>query len=515
MWVGVFLVALVVIIGIIRPFTAAPVAADAAASVLYWNRIVSGERLEAFVNLTPKPLLTLVYGVVHSLTHDWRAVSIVAILVAAAAVTIGARLAHRVGGAVAAVLAGVLLLLDARMLVEVAWAYGLPWFLAAIGGAGLALVSRPPRYGLAGLLLLLGALVRPETFTLLAVATVILVVLAARHRLPPRGLLILVGWGAIPIMLAHDQLLAGDPLHWLRVSALWAGEAGTPSAGRVARALVDMLLSHPAVTVMAAVGVAGAWFAPRARVVAIGIVTVGVGTAAIVLAVGAMGRPIVDHYYSPIWLMMGFSAALGVACTVQTAQSAWDRRRGRVAAARPGATGGRQGPVGDAAGTRQGGVWRVIIPVVAVLIGAVVLRPLLATGGTLSSIDRERAIAAQSDAVGPRLAEMAATMPVPPSVGPRGFPDGATYRILVPRFVLSRLAAHFNLPLTLVGPLVPGRPTHGLIHPGVIVYHDEVLDRGNERARKFEGSSPVVVEGVTFDLVANDPPGTWVWQARD
>jgi hypothetical protein len=71
---AVFAAALVLIGIVIRPFATGLVAFDGASSVLYFDRIVSGQRLEAFVNTTPKPLLTLVYGVAHSLTGDWRAI---------------------------------------------------------------------------------------------------------------------------------------------------------------------------------------------------------------------------------------------------------------------------------------------------------------------------------------------------------------------------------------------------------------------------------------------------------
>src|SRR4029077_15638140 len=65
---------------VIRPFSAGPVGFDSAASVIHFDRIISGQGLEAFVTATPKPLLTVMYGLVHSIVPDWRAISWLAIL---------------------------------------------------------------------------------------------------------------------------------------------------------------------------------------------------------------------------------------------------------------------------------------------------------------------------------------------------------------------------------------------------------------------------------------------------
>jgi len=59
----------VVTLDLLGPATIDP---DASSSVLYFDRIVSGHRLEGFVPTTPKPLLTVVFGVSWGLAHDWR-----------------------------------------------------------------------------------------------------------------------------------------------------------------------------------------------------------------------------------------------------------------------------------------------------------------------------------------------------------------------------------------------------------------------------------------------------------
>ena len=59
----------VVTLDLLGPATIDP---DASSSVLYFDRIVSGHRLEGFVPTTPKPLLTVVFGLSWGLVHDWR-----------------------------------------------------------------------------------------------------------------------------------------------------------------------------------------------------------------------------------------------------------------------------------------------------------------------------------------------------------------------------------------------------------------------------------------------------------
>lgn len=90
--VGVIVVALV-----IRPLDTTTIDPDAAASVLYFQRLVAGQRLEAFVPTTPKPLLTLVDGTTWSLLHDWRALTWETLLAFGVAVILAVRWLDGVG----------------------------------------------------------------------------------------------------------------------------------------------------------------------------------------------------------------------------------------------------------------------------------------------------------------------------------------------------------------------------------------------------------------------------------
>ena len=69
---------LVAVAALFRPWNTPAIGFDSAASVLYFDRLGAHQSLEAFVGSTPKPLMTLLYGVAFNLFHDWRLVSVLA-----------------------------------------------------------------------------------------------------------------------------------------------------------------------------------------------------------------------------------------------------------------------------------------------------------------------------------------------------------------------------------------------------------------------------------------------------
>jgi hypothetical protein len=54
----------------IGPLGSTTVDPDATASVLYFDRMIHGLRLESFLATTPKPLLTVIYGATWTLLGD-------------------------------------------------------------------------------------------------------------------------------------------------------------------------------------------------------------------------------------------------------------------------------------------------------------------------------------------------------------------------------------------------------------------------------------------------------------
>ncbi|HJU03256.1 MAG TPA: hypothetical protein VJ966_18830, partial [Actinomycetes bacterium] len=59
---------------------------DEHAAVLYFDRLVAGDRLEDPLLSSPKPLLTLVHGLAWHAASDWRLLEVVAVAAFALAV---------------------------------------------------------------------------------------------------------------------------------------------------------------------------------------------------------------------------------------------------------------------------------------------------------------------------------------------------------------------------------------------------------------------------------------------
>lgn len=159
-WVILFAVATEIAWSRIGPLAAGQVGYDSAASVLYFERIMAGQRLEAFVAATPKALLTVVYGVLYTLTHDWRPISMLAVGIFGLNVTLGAVLARRLAGPVAAAFVAMGFLGSSALLEDASAAYAVGPALVGWLIAGLALTSARPRYTIAGLALMLAGLAR-------------------------------------------------------------------------------------------------------------------------------------------------------------------------------------------------------------------------------------------------------------------------------------------------------------------------------------------------------------------
>jgi hypothetical protein len=216
--------ALVTCVVVLRPFGPATIDPDSATSVLYFRYIVSGHHLEAFVPTTPKPLLTVLYGVTWNLTHDWRVPVLETIAAFALAVSFAARLAERLAGPFAAGFAVLGLLAWPEMLAQVAHANSLPWAVAGWLGAGVAVSGDRSRPRLAGLALLLAGLARLETVWIIAAGGLGIALLALRARQTGqwdvvRAGMLTVGLAAVAgvVMCLHDWLLTGNPLYWASV----------------------------------------------------------------------------------------------------------------------------------------------------------------------------------------------------------------------------------------------------------------------------------------------------------
>ncbi len=311
----VFLVAAATAFYVIRPIHTGQVGYDAAASVLYFDRIVTGRRLELFISVTPHPLLTLVYGVVHGITGDWRPISWLAISVYALGIALCSRLVARLAGVVAGAFVAVALLSYNGLLEDSSAAYAVEWAFLFWVVAALAVTSSKPRFGWAGVALCLAGLARYETVVLDAVVAIGLVAWWIHSRLgrsamPRSAWLLLAGFASVPIQMAHDWLLAGNPLYSLAVPDL--GSQGLAPVGLIGvlRFLAHELDSMAPLVALAAVG--GARLIQQRRWAVLGgLVAIGPGICAFLLWLGFRGTHVSARYVYPVDLAVIVAAAFG------------------------------------------------------------------------------------------------------------------------------------------------------------------------------------------------------------
>lgn len=458
---------------LVRPFAGGPAASDAASSVLYFDRIVAGRTLEAWLNTTPKPLLTLVYGVLHRLDPSWGLVSLSAVLAGAVGVVLAAEVARRLAGLPAAAFVIVTLAGSVALDTEMSWAFGLPWALLLWSAAALMMIGTTRRPAAAGAFLLLAALVRPETFIVLAVAAGGLVLAWTRGPRPPGRLwLVMIGWLALPVMCLHDLLLTGDPLWWLSV----APHAVVVGGGR-ARSLpgtILLTLGHvKSMWILVALAIAGGLLlvVRRAWVAVVGLIALGPLVFAYTWALSARHIQVLTHYFHPA--DMAIVVAAGVA--VGAGLDAIVRWLGS-----PDRTGGLVGRVGGRrVGAGRPGV--ALLTIVAVLVSlAAVNTSAFRSAGARNSIGLESRLDARVTALLPVIrAGLPARAAIDtPARGSMGSPDDAAVVLSIPAHLLPRMAVDLGLPLTRIAVIGGGRVDLAAGYPAIdsVVYLDGLID---------------------------------------
>lgn len=478
---------------------------DAAASVLYFERLSSGRRLEAFVPTTAKPLLTVAYGVAWWLSHDWRSLSLLALLVGAASVGLAAALVRRAAGPAAAVFIAVALLAWPDFRTEVAHANSFVVALSLWLLAGLLVSAVKPRYRAAGLALLLAGLARPETVWVLVAAAVGIGTLAVRRRdsgrlRPGAAWPLLLGTLAFPLVSLHDWLLTGDPIYWLRVSAAYTRLVYPHLAAIGPRTFLLELWTRyePALPVLclAVVGIA-ALFLARRWALGLGLVAMTGGVAA-TLAVLALRATFVDErYYEELTAPILMAAAVG-------AGSLLDLGVGNV----------------SAGGPRRSATAALAAPLVA---GSLAL--LLTWPGTPGAIAATR-LALWRDAnlrlapIVPALpARLARTAGRAQSVAMIDYPvaDPRASLLVAPRALLPRLAVERGAAMTALGDAYLAFRDGGYadLRAGQWVLHIAAADGwgGSYAPFEVERSSPLPGGGAglrVVPIVADPAAGVWL-----
>jgi hypothetical protein len=495
--------AVVIAAELARPFRSASIAFDSQVSVLHFERLVAGQRLESLVSTTPKPLLTAIFGPLYALTHDWRSLAWATIGAYAVAVALAAALVRRLAGPVAGAFAGVALLASPGLLFDVGFALATPWAMLGWVGAGLALTARRPRYGLAGFLLAMATLARLETLVVVGAAAIAVAWGAfgpsstAFPRPSRRAWLVpLVGALAIPTLMLHDLVLTGNPLFWATVAARYSAATRlhimTPL--EVVRFLFDRYWAAGPLLLLAVLGGLRTLL-DRSWSVFVGLLALGPGIAVFLVLLAVRHIFVSDRYTAAIDIAVAFAAGIGFAGLSHELVGGLRHHR-LLAEVRPSA-------------------WAAAAVGGAALVAAVLAGPnWFADPGLRATVRNSLALAVDTDRVRPILAAALAPRVLDPATagGAAGTPLA-----LVPTAVLPRLAVDLDLSLLQIVGADPARVdlSAGYPVPGQIVFHDRAADRAAPGWKDLETSGPRTVGRVTVEPLLADPArGVWVLRLR-
>ena len=486
-----------------RPLGAASIAPDAQAAVLHFDRIVSGRLLEQYVYTTPKPLLTAVFGVLYTATGDWRALSIATLAAYIVAVILAVILARRYGGLVAAIFAGVALIVSSSLLFDVGFALATPWAAMGWFGAGLAVSGIRPRYALTGVLLCLATLARLETAVLSGVVLACLVAAWAFSHAPLRAgirppaaawLVPLIAFAAFPVMMLHDWRLTGDPLFWSGVAERYTEQVGSrvPSGSEIGNLIIGRYWAFGSLTLLAIVG-AIRLALTRAWPILIGLAGLGPAVAVFLVFLAMRGIYVSERYLAAEDVAVAWAAAIGA-----------------------GAIASRVGLAGFADIAGRAGIREMLAPLASSVglaaAALLVAGPLWQADPTLpDTVATSRRLAASTDQAVSAIAPVLDTIPAARRVLAPG--DEAPQPIvLAPKPVRIRLAISLGLALPMVATTNGDAIDLASGYPGVgqIVFHSPDGDTPAARWPELEVSRRTIVDGVAVDPLLSHPGRAWV-----
>jgi len=471
---------------IVRPFLVGMVGYDAAASVMYFERISEGRHIEAFLGATPKALLSGIYGIAFRIVPDWRVLSWLALGAYATGISAATTLAYRLGGFVAAGFVGVGLIGSSELLKDVDLAYAVSWALVCWATSGLLLTASRPHYALAGIALAVGGLARFETLLIVALAGVLItlgVTAARQERRPVTGLRdrvpILYGLLALPVQVVHDWLLTGDPFYAAKVPILGSQGLRLVGVSGEIRAIADHYASEPVLLLLALVGLVG--LASRRRWdLVVGLVALGPGVAGFLLFLAARGIYVSGRYIAPADLALIFMAGIGIASMRMPSL----RRIGRAPQ------------------------WALGAPIIAALVGAISAFAVIRPFGPLDNSTRDAIsinnlvhhdLDRATPAIGAALSNVGGVRAWPTNGSPTG-PTGGRAVLLAPVLTVPQLAIDLRLPLSSITGTVGSSITSDGRYPraGQIVFHDVDRDVPRSAFRLFEVDKATVVGGITI-----------------
>ena len=482
---AVLAVALGLLVRLPGPATLDP---DEHAAVLYFDRLVAGERLEEPLLSSPKPVATLVHGLAWGASHDWRLLEALTVAAFALAVICLARAAGRLGGLPAAAATAIAIAGSGPLLLQAARGNSMVFALAAWSLALEALTrgtgSRAggPAWGVAAGALFIAGLARVETWLLLPLAAGYGVV--AWRRGQRRGALLLLPLAAPLVWLAHDWLLTGDPLYALgvpgRYTDLVSGRQVVPPGDWLAL-VARRYAADPFLLALAAVG--AVWLARRrAWVWLAALAATGAGVLTLLGLQAWQGTYISWRYFDPADIAFRLSAAFGAAALATLVAA-------RLRGGRPAVRGG-----GAATATGPSRPHLLVEVVGAVLLVGVACWP-LAPGDPLvdSTLDRDTRLSANTATAVDVLAPVAAE-------------PGAVVAASGPQRV--RVAVELGLPLDRVRDLfLAGRaaPLDHALTGSAAVFHDADGDRPTERFAPLSTTVPTRVGDLQLVPLRTDP----------
>jgi len=476
---------------------------DSHASVLYFDRLVAGDRLEDPLLSSPKPLLTVVHGLAWHAGHDWRLLEAVTVAAFALAVVCLARAAARLGGPPAAAAAALAVAGSGPLVLQAARGNSMIFALAAWSVALDALTSARTggdrggsraAWGVAAAALVVAGLARAESWLLLPLVAGY--GLVGWRRGDRRGLLLLLPLAAPLLWLAHDWLLTGDPLYAVRVPGrytdLVSGRQVVPPGDWIAL-VARRYAADPLLLVLAAAGTV--WlFRRRAWVWLAGLGTTGFGVLALLGLEAWQGTYVSWRYFDPADVALRLTAALGAAA-LATASAGRLAGRGREAGPTPAVAVGGPGRWAGVGAVGGRGWWAGVAAVAgAVLLVGAACWP-LAPGDPLvgSTLDRDSRLSANTATAVTVLRPLAAD-------------PGAVIVASGPQRL--RVAVELGLSLDRVRDLfLAGRaaPLDRALAGSAAVFHDADGDRPPERFAPLSITTPTRVGSVELVPLRTDP----------